>query len=41
MFLDMESWIREDFGTAFADLEEEQFLTAPARPAIPLRRPAT
>jgi HK97 family phage major capsid protein len=27
MFLDMEAWIREDFGTAFADLEEEHFLT--------------
>ena len=27
MFLDMESWIREDFGTAFADLEEAHFLT--------------
>ena len=27
MFLDMEAWIREDFGTAFADLEETHFLT--------------
>jgi HK97 family phage major capsid protein len=27
MFLDMEAWIRDDFGYAFADLEEEHFLT--------------
>lgn len=27
MFLDMEAWIREDFGYAFADLEEAHFLT--------------
>lgn len=26
MFLDMEAWIREDFGTAFADLEEDHFI---------------
>lgn len=39
MFLDMESWIREDFGTAFADLEEEHFISGagptgnPAQPS--------
>jgi len=39
MFLDMEAWIREDFGTAFADLEEAHFLTgtgpsgSPAQPS--------
>ena len=39
MFLDMESWIREDFGTAFADLEEAHFISGagatgtPAQPA--------
>lgn len=26
MFLDMESWIRDDFGMAFADLEENDFV---------------
>lgn len=26
MFLDMENWIREDFGMAFADLEENDFV---------------
>ncbi len=26
MFLDMENWIREDFGRAFADLEENDFV---------------
>ena len=39
MFLDMEAWIRDDFGYAFADLEEEHFITGagasgtPAQPA--------
>lgn len=39
MFLDMESWIREDFGTAFADLEETHFISGagptgtPAQPS--------
>jgi HK97 family phage major capsid protein len=35
MFLDMESWIREDFGTAFADLEEEHFLLGAGAPTAP------
>ena len=35
MFLDMEAWIREDFGTAFANLEEAHFLTGTGAPTMP------